>query len=115
MTPSVDTLDQRYAQLVATFMSRRGVSMTIARKRGFGSKALCINGEIFAMHSSREQFVVKLPAERVKALVSSGHGTHFELSHGRPMQEWFVAGSGPQEDWLSLAEEALSYVGGTPD
>ncbi len=54
---------------------------------------------------------MNLPRERVEALVAAGRGAHFELSHGQPMHEWFVAGAGLEEEWLSLAEEALSFVG----
>lgn len=108
---SVIAPEQRYARVVAKLRSRPGVSVTVPRKRGLGSTALCINDKIFAMLSSKDQLVVKLPRERVDALIAAGHGTHFELSHGQPMHEWFVAGVGLEEEWLSLAEEALAFVG----
>jgi hypothetical protein len=109
MTQSTLTPEYRYAQLVAALTSRTGVSVTASRKKGFGATALCVNDKIFAMLSSKEQFVVRLPKERVDALVAAGHGAYFELGHGRSMKEWFVAGVGLDESWLSLAEEALSF------
>jgi hypothetical protein len=63
------------------------------------------------MLTSSGQFVVKLPAERVDALVMAGTGARFEPSHGQPMSQWFVAGASLEESWLPLAEESLSFVG----
>jgi hypothetical protein len=108
---SVIAPEQHYARIVAKLRAQPGVSVIVPRKRGLGSTALCINDKIFAMLSSKDQLVVKLPRKRVGALIAAGRGTHFELSHGQPMQEWFVAGAGLEEEWLSLAEEALSFVG----
>jgi hypothetical protein len=115
MTQSTLASEHRYALLVAALTSRTGVSVTASRKKGFGSTALCVNEKIFAMLSSKEQFVVRLPRERVDALVAAGHGTYFELGHGRSMKEWFVAGVDLDESWLSLAEEALSFAEGSVD
>ena len=109
MAPSTSTAELRYARLAAALASRPGVSVTAPRKKGFGSAALCVNDQIFVMLSSKGQFVVRLPKERVEALVADRHGAYFESGHGRSMKEWFVAGVGLDESWLSLAEEALSF------
>ena len=101
MTLSIVTPEHRYAQLVATLASRPNIAVAAVRKRGLGSKALCIDGRMFAVLSSTEQLVVRLEKERVDALVSAGRGTHFEPFHGRPMHEWFVAAVGQEKD-LSL-------------
>jgi hypothetical protein len=105
----------RYALLVSALTSRPGVSVSASRKKGFGSTALCFNDKIFAMLSSKEQLVVRLPKGRVDALVAAGHGACFELGHGRLMKEWFVAGVALEEGWLSLAEEALSFTADSAD
>ena len=115
MTPSTLTPEHRYALVVAALTSRPGVSVAATKKKGFGSTALCVNDKIFAMLSSKEQLVVRLPKERVDALVIARHGAYFELGHGQSMKGWFVAGVGLDENWLSLAEEALLFAAGSVD
>ena len=87
-------------------------AVTFMEGKGFGSRALRVNGKIFAMLSSRGQYVVKLPAARVNALVSSGTGQHFDAGKGKPMREW-LAISGRVDLWMSLAKEAYQFVSGS--
>jgi hypothetical protein len=110
MTISLITPAHRYAQLVATLTTRSGVTETPVRKKGLGAIALCVDNRMFAALSSDEQLVVKLPRQRVEELVNKGRGARFVPGHGQPMQEWFVAAPGAEVDWLSLTEEALSFV-----
>jgi hypothetical protein len=112
MTLSAFSAEQRYALLAATLLARPGVSVGACRKNALVSSALCVNDRTFAMLSSNEEFVVKLPRYRVTGLVAAGWGFHFELAHGRVMTGWFVAGSALDESWMSLAEEALWFVAG---
>ncbi len=76
----------------------------------FGSSGLRIDNKIFAMISSKGQFVVKLPRERVNDLVASGIGEYFDPGHGRLMKEWLVVKPGFDEKWLSLAREAMEFM-----
>ncbi len=76
----------------------------------FGSSGLRINDKIFAMISSRNQFDVKLPRERVNELVASGVGEYYDPGHGRLMKEWLVVASPFDERGLSLAREAMEFV-----
>lgn len=77
---------------------------------GFGASALKIHGKIFAMLSGGK-LVVKLPRRRVDALVASAAGERFDPRHdGRLMKEWIVLASTSEEEWLSLAHEALAFV-----
>jgi hypothetical protein len=85
--------------------------VTAAASKGFGSGALKVNGKIFAMISSKDAFVVKLPKERVDELVESGYGERFDTGGGRKMKEWLAVGR-RQSDWISLATEACRFVGG---
>jgi hypothetical protein len=78
--------------------------------RGFGSNALRINGKLFAVISSKSQFVVKLPGARIHELVRSGIGDYFDPGHGRRMKEW-IAIDGAHSQWIKLAKEARAYVG----
>jgi hypothetical protein len=80
-------------------------------KKGFGSSALQVNGKIFAMVSSRGSFVVKLPKHRVESLEASGAGQRFDPCHGRLMKEWLALQPTSKENWLSLAREAMRFVG----
>jgi len=105
---TVDAVQRRYDQLVETFLGRANVTQ---EGRGFGSSAPRIEGRIFAMLSSRSEFVVKLPRKRVDELIASGDGLPFDAGKGRPMKEWVVIRPTSSLDWTSLAEEALAFVG----
>jgi hypothetical protein len=101
-----------YARIVKALAKDAGVTVG-GEKKGFGSSALKVNGKIFAMLSSKGQFVVKLPRDRVDALIESGAGARFDPGHGRLMKEWAVIGASDQEKWLALAREAKKFVGST--
>src|SRR5690348_11930693 len=101
----------RLDAIAAAFAKDRKV--TRETRRGFGSGALKVNGKIFAMLSSRDDFVVKLPKSRVDELVQAGVGTQFEPGPGRVMKEWLAMAREPKTpSWLDLAREARRFVGG---
>ena len=77
-------------------------------RRKFGSRALKVDGRIFAM-LSHGRFVVKLPGPRVDALVAAGCGTYFDPGHGRKMKQWLSITSAAQP-WIALAKEAHAFV-----
>jgi len=57
--------------------------------------------------------VLKLPRQRVEALLVSGEGRPFDAGKGRPMMEWvMVEARVADQRWLSLATEALHFVAG---
>ena len=99
-----------FSALVEILADRPRVTLGSAR-RGFGSDALQVDGRIFAM-ARRGGLVLKLPAARVAGLIASGSGTPFDAGKGRPMKEWVVLRPASPHEWLSLAEEALAFVGG---
>ena len=103
------TQEERFAKIVSALKRRPNVSLG-ASKKGFGSSALCVGGKIFAMISSKGGFVVKLPKDRVDALVAASAGKRFEPARGRVMKEWLVVAPASDTDWLSVAREALKFV-----
>ena len=101
--------DDRLAALTDALTGAPGVAPPGASgKRGFGSAALTVDGSIFAM-VTRGSLVLKLPRERVDALVAEGGGAPFDAGRGRTMREWVVLGDDAGAD-LPLAREALEFV-----
>jgi hypothetical protein len=80
--------------------------------RGFGSGGLKVNGKLFALVSSRDEFVVKLPGQRVSELVAAGAARYFDAGRGRPMKEWAAIDLASGADPVALAQEAHRYVRG---
>jgi hypothetical protein len=102
------TPEEKYAKLKKAFLGKRGVTI---EGKGFGSGALRVGGSIFAMLSSKREFVVKLPRRRVDELTESGVGHQFDPGHGRLMKEWLALARHASTDWVALATEAKAYVG----
>ena len=107
------TSADHFDALVETFSGAPDVTLPTddpTAKRGFGSSALKVKDKIFAMLVG-DQLVVKLPRTRVDALVAAGDGERFHPRHdGRVMKEWLVTVPGHEDEWLTLAQEAMWYV-----
>ena len=100
------TPEQLWAPIAKDQLSERGVT----GGTGFGTnEGLRVSGKIFAM-LVRGELVVKLPADRVTALVEAGQGTRFDAGKGRPMREWASVPPDAGADWDALADEARSFV-----
>ncbi|SRR5258708_11320302 len=102
--------EDRFATIVEVLVNYPDVTVGTPGKKGFGSSALQVGGKIFAMINSKGRFVVKLPRQRVDALIAAGEGEHFDPGHGRVMKEWLTLEPTTQEQWLSLAREAMDFV-----
>jgi hypothetical protein len=98
-----------FTLVVNAFADDRQVSPPGTGK-GFGSGALKVNGKIFAMISSKGEFVVKLSEERVNELVAASKGSRFDPGRGRVMKEWLVVTADPAL-WIPLAKEARKLLG----
>jgi hypothetical protein len=99
---------ERFTLLVDAFADVPGVSLPGRRgRRRFGSDALTVDGAIFAMHV-QGAVVLKLPAERVAELISSGAAGPFSNGRARAMRQWATVGD-PNLD-VALAGEALAFV-----
>ena len=103
-------VDPQFTSVVEAFAKDRCVSY--GGGKGFGSGALKVNGKIFAMISSKGEFVLKLPQKRVEELISSRQGQNFDTGGGRIMKEWVVI-KAADADWKQLAEEAYRFVKST--
>jgi hypothetical protein len=109
----VDRLDSgderaRYDELVEEFVGRDGVAPPRGGS-GFGRNALRVDGRIFAMFV-RGTLVVKLPADRVRQLIDAGFGDPFDANKGTPMREWVGLDPTADLDWVTMADEALTFV-----
>jgi TfoX/Sxy family transcriptional regulator of competence genes len=113
MTLPISTPEARYAAIVAALISTPAVTSGVDEPRGrnrFGAAELKVGGKIFAM-LVRGKLVVKLPRQRVDALIASGDGERFDPRHdGRLMKEWLVVEPSSHVEWLPLAREALAFV-----
>ncbi len=99
---------ERYACLVDELAGIAGVSGP-RDGGGFGRGALRFQNKIFAM-LVRGRLVVKLPAERVDALIAAGDGVRYDANKGTPMKEWFSLDPQAGRPWLPLAREALDFA-----
>jgi hypothetical protein len=97
-----------FAAVVAAFAADRQVTPP-GEDKGFGSGALKVKGKIFAMISSKGQFVVRLRTDRVSELIRAGHGVAFAPRPGRPMKEWLVVTTSDQT-WVPMAREARRFI-----
>jgi hypothetical protein len=109
------TVEEQFTEVVAHFTATPGVTGPgdgpAGGRRGFGSAALKINGSIFAM-VSHGRLVVKLPAPRVRELITAGVGEPFDAGKGRPLKEWLTVCGADDSTWRELASEAARFVGG---
>ena len=101
------TDDPRFTAVIDAFSSDRRVTSGLM----MASLGLKVGGKIFAM-LVRGQLVVKLPPDRVAALVDAGLGEQFDPRRdGRLMKEWLVI-AGDEPPWVDVAREAHDFVGG---
>jgi hypothetical protein len=96
-----DRLAERYLPLTG-----------VAEGTGFGGNAgLRVGGKIFAM-VVRGSLVVKLPRERVDALVGAEAAERFSPGADRVMKEWVAVGVEHLGEWEGLVAEAYAFVRG---
>ena len=101
--------EQRCAAIVRALLRYRGVTGP-KKRRGFGSSALWTNEKKFAFMSSKGEFIVKLPRERVDTLVALGKGERCDPARGRPMKEWVALNETSKLKWLDLERESMDFV-----
>ena len=102
--------ETKYAAVVSVMLRNPAVTLGKPGKKGFGSNELMVGGKIFAMLSGG-RLVVKLPRQQVEALVLSANGKQFDPQrNGRLMKEWLVLNPDSDQDWLTLATDAMQFV-----
>ena len=104
-TRKSNDIDERRAEIELAFREHSDVTSG----RMMSSWGLKRNGKIFAMFPGG-RFVVKLPKERVDALVTKGDGRRYDPGRGRVMKEWIVI-TNAKLDWVTLATESYRYLG----
>ncbi|MFA5018132.1 MAG: hypothetical protein WC504_11340 [Methylobacter sp.] len=91
---------------LASFYATPQTEYPVERAMLFGFDCLRINGKVFAkVHNGH--LVMKLPANRITALVDSGQANSYEL-RGRLMKEWGVIST--SKDIIALADEARVFT-----
>lgn len=85
---------------------------TITEGTIMGFPCLRISGDFFAsVEHKGTRLVVKLPKERVKALIAEGLGEPFAPG-GRVFKEWMAVPFTLAETWPTRLQEARAFVGG---
>lgn len=80
----------------------------VARGRMLRSEGLRIGGKFFAA-AADDELVLKLDADRVHGIVSSGHGRAFN-SGGRLMKEWVYVRPASKAACRRYVKEALAFA-----
>ena len=75
----------------------------------FGARGFRVRGKVFAIFWKGD-LVLKLPQERVEALVASKVAKYWDPGHGRKMREWVAFAPATSGRWLTLVEEAREFV-----
>ena len=75
-----------------------------------GFPCLRVQGKFFAsLERETNNLIVKLPAERVKAMVSEGTGLSF-APNGRVFREWVMFDKADESQWEALLKDAREFV-----
>jgi len=101
-----------FADLVSAFSRQPAGSLggDAPTSRGFGSRALTVDGKTFAM-LVRGDLVVKLPRPRVDAPVANRRAVRFAANQHREMREWARCSPADHSAWVTRAVEALAFLG----
>ncbi len=103
-------IEEQYEKVVKVLIKNPAVSQPIGKK-GFGSTGLYTRGKLFAFLSTRSEFIVKLPRERVDQFVTSRDGARFDpRRNGHVMKEWLVLNPASKVKLIPLAKEAMEFA-----
>ena len=105
-TESVVSAEGAFDEVRARFAGRPDVG----EGRMFHCDGLTCGGKFFATLSRDDQMLVKLPADRVTELVTSGVSLPFDANKGRVMREWTLVPLSSVDEWAPIAEEAFAFA-----
>ncbi len=103
-----NTANQLFWELAAELQAAdaRVVEGTI-----MGGACLRVGKEFLAMpHHKKDGMVVKLPAERVSAVIDAGQGEAFAPA-GKVFSEWLAVTEIDEDRWRTLLAEGVDFVG----
>jgi len=95
--------EDAFEEIAAGYATRDGVTLG----RMIRSRGLKVHGK-FVCFRRPGALAVKLPAERVDALVAEGR-ERFDRGDGRPLREWVLSPDQESESWPALLEEAFAF------
>ena len=95
--------EDAFDDMAAGYTTRDGVTLG----RMIRSRGLKLHGK-FVCFRRPGALAVKLPAERVDALVAEGR-ERFDRGDGRPLREWVLSPDAESQRWPGLLEEAFAF------
>ncbi len=78
-----------YARLIERFAGHDDVELPDGTRRGFGADGMRVRNRVFAC-TYRNQLMIKLPADEVDRLISTGLGEPMGKPGQQPMREWVL-------------------------
>ena len=95
------------AELMSAVAGLPGVTLG----KALHQPGLMADGKLFTFPYHGD-LVLKLPADRIDALIESHEARRFERGQGRPMREWIVLPAASRAEWSDFAREAYRFVSG---
>ena len=107
-TPKPDNADTQLDRLCNAL----GKSVGAVKGKALSREAITVDGKIVAF-ISKGRLVVKLPSDRIAALLESGEATPMRMGT-RVMKQWLSVAYSTAARWVELAEESARYVAVAP-
>ena len=92
-----------YAAVKAHFAQVAGVTVNAGR----GAQGLKVGAKMFAMFSKGD-LLLKLPPDRVTALIDAGRGLPYDPGTGKVMKNYVLIPVAKKRSWINLCEEAAA-------
>ena len=95
-----------YAAVKAHFEKIEDVIVNAGR----GAQGLKVGKKMFAMFSKGD-LLLKLPPERVEALIAAGRGLSYDPGNGKVLKNYVLVPNAKKRSWIKLCEEAAAVAG----